>query len=222
MPKYQIFGSKSSEDLDVCFFVDSLDDPKRNHEMVERYKQETKFNTSKPVNANLAIVRNGIIVENFKGSADELNNALFTTYHLHAQVYKKQIQRTVSRDVNSRIVRCARTIVGHFTRTDLRMQTKAALRADVHAQIDLLEKIALKNYSDFGKHGSVIEVYKTFAFQLGMSIALLSGEEVYTKEAIIKLFPELENYLLRKETNSEALQKHLDLFLIMTKKHQTI
>jgi hypothetical protein len=220
-PTYQIFGSKSSEDLDVCFFVESLDDTKRNHQMVEIYKQETEFNTSKPVNANLAIVRNGIVIRNFKGSADELNNALFTTYHLHAQVYKNHVQRTVPRDVNSRIVRCARTLVGHFTRTDLRVQTKAALRAGVNAQIELLEKIVLKNYADFGKNGSVIEVYKTFAFQLGMSIALLSGKEVYTKEAIIELFPELENYLLRKETTSEALQKHLDIFLTMAKKYQS-
>ena len=152
-----------------------------------------------------------------KGSADELNNALFTTYDLHEQVYQNHIQRTVPRILESRIVRCARTLVGHFTRTDLRIQAKAALRADVNMQIELLDTIELKNYTDFGKNGSVIEVYKTFAFQLGMTIALFADVELYTKEAIIKTFPELEHYLLRKEADSEALLKHLELFIMMVK-----
>jgi hypothetical protein len=216
-PSYQIFGSKSSEDLDVCFFVDSLNDTKKNHEVVKMYTAQTVFNTTKPVNANLAIVKNGIVVQNFKGSADELNNALFTTYDLHEQVYQNHIQRTVPRILESRIVRCARTLVGHFTRTDLRIQAKAALRADVNMQIELLDTIELKNYTDFGKNGSVIEVYKTFAFQLGMTIALFADVELYTKEAIIKTFPELGHYLLRKEADSEALQKHLELFIMMVK-----
>ena len=219
-PAYQIFGSKSSEDFDVCFFVDSLDDTKRNHEMVTIYKEQTVFNTSKPVNANLAIVQNGIITENFKGSADELNNALFTTYNLHNQVYKNHIERLVSRNLESRIVRCARTLVGNFTRTDLRISAKAALRADVATQLEFLDAIQLKKYTDFGKHGSVIETYKTLAFQLGMTIALLNDKEVYTKEAIIEIFPELENYLMRKEQNSEALQKHLKLFIMMVKNNK--
>jgi len=217
-PVYQIFGSKSSEDLDVCFFVDSLDDTKRNHEVVKMYTEQTVFNTSKPVNANLAIVKNGVVVQNFKGSADELNNALFTTYDLHDQIFKNHIQRKVSRDLESRIVRCARTLVGNLTRTDLRTQAKAALRADVYTQLDFLAKVELKKYTDFGKHGSVIEIYKTFAFQLGMTIALLADVELYTKEEIMEVFPELENYLLRKEQNSEALQKHLELFIMMVRK----
>ncbi|MFK7749351.1 MAG: hypothetical protein AB8B65_13230 [Kordia sp.] len=216
-PTYQIFGSKSSEDFDVCFFVDSLDDTKRNHEAVKMYAEQTVFNTSKPINANLAIVRNGVIVENFKGSADELNNALFTTYGLHDQVYKNHIKKLVSRNLESRIVRCARTLVGNFTRTDLRAQAKAAIRENVNTQLDFLAQIELKKHTDFGKHGSVIEVYKTMAFQLGMTLALLNNKEVYTKEAIIELFPELENYLLRKEQNSEALQKHIKLFITMVK-----
>lgn len=216
-PTYQIFGSKSSEDLDVCFFVDSLDGIRGNHEVVKMYTAQTNFNTSKSVNANLAIVENGIVIENFKGSADELNNALFTTYNLHNQAYKNHIDRLVSRNLESRIVRCARTLVGNFTRTDLRIQAKAAIREDVDTQLDFLATIQLEKYTDFGKNGSVIEVYKTLAFQLGMTLALLNNKEVYTKEAIIALFPELENYILRKEQNSEALQKHLKLFITLVR-----
>lgn len=219
-PSYQIFGSKSSEDLDVCFFVDNLDHIRGNHDVVKMYTEQIDFNTSKPVNGNLAIIENGIVVENFKGSADELNNALFTTYHLHDQKFKNHIKRLVSRNVESRIVRCTRSLVASFTRTDLRKQSKAALRATVVMQLDFLAQIQLKNYTDFGKHGSVIEIYKSMAFQLGMTIALLSDVEVYTKEGIIKIFPELENYLMRKEENSEALQKHLKLFIMMVRNHK--
>ncbi|WP_420575066.1 hypothetical protein [Kordia sp.] len=217
LPTYQIFGSKSSQDVDVCFFVDSLDGIRGNHEVVKMYTQQVKFNTSKPINGNLAILKNGIIIENFKGSADELNNALFTTYNLHDQVYKNHIQQLVARDVTSRIVRCARSLVASFTRTDLRVASKVALRADVATQIDFLDTIELKNYTDFGKHGSVIEIYKSMAFQLGMTIALMNDIELYTKEEIIATFPELEHYILRKEQNSEVLQKHLKLFITMVK-----
>ncbi|WP_157560128.1 hypothetical protein U8527_19900 [Kordia algicida OT-1] len=216
-PSYQIFGSKSSEDLDVCFFVNSLDHIRGNHDVVKLYTEQMDFQTSKPINGNLAILKNGVVVENFKGSADELNNALFTTYDLHDQEFKNHIKKLVSRDVESRIVRCARSLVASFTRTNLRKQSKTALRSDVATQLDFLAQIQLKNYTDFGKHGSVIEIYKSMAFQLGMTLALLKGIEVYTKEGIIEIFPELENYLMRKEENSEALQKHLQLFIMMTR-----
>lgn len=216
-PTYQIFGSKSSEDLDVCFFVDSLNGIRGNHDVVKMYIEQTVFNTEKPVNGNLAIVKNGVVIENFKGSADELNNALFTTYHLHDQEFKNHIQRLVPRNVASRIVRCARTIVGNFTRTDLRVTAKMALREGLNSQIDLLDTIKLKNHTNFGKHGSVIEIHKTIAFQLGMTIALLNNKEIYTKEEIIKTFPELENYLLRKKQDPEALQKYLGQFVMMAK-----
>jgi hypothetical protein len=217
IPIFQLFGSKSSLDLDVCFFVDSLSDTKRNHEIVKVYAEKTDFNTSKKVNANLAIIKDGIVVENFKGDADELNNALFTTYNLHDQKHENHIQRMVSRNLESRIERCARSLAANFTRTDLRVESKEALKGNLTTKLDFLEQIELEKYTDFGKHGSLIEVYKTMAFQLGITIALMADVELYTKEAIIETFPELENYLLRKEQNSESLEKHLKLFIMMMK-----
>ncbi|WP_299621257.1 hypothetical protein [uncultured Tenacibaculum sp.] len=56
-------------------------------------------------------------------------------------------------------------------------------------------------------------MYKTIAFQLGITLALLESVELYTKESIIEYYPNLEKYLLRKESNVNALQEYLNEFI---------
>ena len=210
---YQIFGSKSSVDLDVCFFVDELNSIQENHETIKAYIEKSNIDTNKVINANLAITEKGIVIACFKGEEDELNNALYQTYEFHSQRFKKRIIRKVNRNVEARIERCLRSLVSYFTRTSLRTKAKEALRGSIKDKVVFLENIRLDKIKDFGKNGSHIEVYKTIAFQLGITLALLESVELYTKESIIQHYPNLENYLLRKESNVNALQKYLDEFI---------
>ncbi|WP_452600245.1 hypothetical protein [Pontimicrobium sp. MEBiC01747] len=214
---YQIFGSENSLDLDVCFYVEALSSINNNHKTVEQLIEAEAFKTLKTVNANLAIVKEGIVVDCFKGIPDELNNALYKTYHLHEQKYERKIQRLVVRDLELRIARCARALVSYFTRTTLRQDAKEALKGTLRDKLLFLEQVELKDFKTFGKHGSVIEVYKSTAFQLGITLALFQDIELYTKDSIITLFPEFKRYLLRASDTSEALQKQLKLFVLLAK-----
>ncbi|WP_299674464.1 hypothetical protein [uncultured Tenacibaculum sp.] len=210
---YQIFGSKSSVDLDVCFFVDELNSIQENHETIKTYIEKSNIDTNKVINANLAIIEKGIVIACFKGEEDELNNALYETYKIHKQQFEKRIIRKVNRNVEARIERCLRSLVSYFTRTEFRVKVKEALRGSIKDKVVFLEGIQLDQIKDFGKNGSQIEVYKTIAFQLGITLALLESVELYTKEGIIEYYPNLENYLLRKESNVNALQEYLDEFI---------
>ena len=215
---YQIFGSESSIDLDVCFFVDDLGTIQENHETIKVNIEKLAFNSDKKVNANLAVVQNGTIESSFKGDEDELNNALFETYHLHAQKFERRICRKVKRNLDARIERCLRSLVSYFTRTLYRVEAKTALRGNTGDKIMFLDSVQLKRVEDFGKNGSVTEVYKSIAFQLGITLALLESVELYTKESILDYYPDLKNYLAREKEDSEVLQVYIIKFIELMKK----
>jgi len=215
---YQIFGSKSSVDVDVCFFVEDLFSINKNHEKVNVCIENSGIQSNKKINANLAILRNGIVVDCFKGEKDELNNALFKTYNLHDQKFENHITKLVDRELDLRVQRCTRSLVSYFTRTVLREEAKKALKGSLRAKIDFLTKIDLNNFTDFGKHGSIIEVYKTIAFQLGITLALFDGIELYTKESIIEQYPELKLYVLRETSNPEFLNEFIKQFVLKARK----
>lgn len=213
MSTYQIFGSATSLDLDICFFVDTLASISENNKVLNQIIETTELPRNKKINGNLGIISEGILIDCFKGTPDELNNALLTTYGLHKQAYKNHIVTTVKRNIDLKLIRCARTLVSYFTRTELRIFSKRALQEDFKEQIDFLKQIRLVEYSDFGKHGTPIEIYKSIAFQLGQTLALFDNNEVYTKESIAEVYPTLTSYLYREEASPDALQILWDRFI---------
>ncbi len=213
MTKYQIFGSETSIDLDVCFFVDTIKSTAENHAKVAELVAQTQFDTDKKVNANLAVVQDGIVLDCFKGIKDELNNSLYETYYLHVQPYESLVTKMVDRDVDLKMIRCARTVVSYFTRTHLRTAAKEALGSDFESKINFLKTIKLNQFTDFGKHGTPIEIYKSIAFQLGQTLALMDDLEVFTKESIAIAYPTLEPYLQRKPVSVFKLQEALEYFV---------
>lgn len=202
---YQIFGSKSSEDFDVCFFVEKIGTIEENKRLLKDRLDPT-INTAKLVNSNLAVIKDGQVSACFKGDSDELNNALFHTYALHQQMHSQQIIRTVERNIPIKIERCLRTVISYFSRTDIRPIVKDVLRKGIHEKVQFLDQLNLKKYTDFGKNGTKIEVYKSISFQLGQTMALLNNKEVFTKEDIAHNYPQLLSYLFRQESDSTALQ----------------
>jgi len=196
--------------------VDALFSINENHEKVNICIENSGIQSNKKINANLAILSNGIVTDCFKGEKDELNNALFKTYSLHEQKFENHIKQLVERNLDLRTQRCARSLVSFFTRTVLREEAKKALKGNLKAKIDFLTKIDLNEFSEFGKHGSIIEVYKTIAFQLGITLALFDDVELYTKEGIIEKYPELKTYLLRIPDNSIFLSELIKIFVERT------
>ena len=176
------------------------------------------FNTNKKenkkINSNLAIINNGVLIDAFKGNTDELNNALFLTYHLHSQDYPNQIKRLLTRDLDLKFLRAARSILSLLTKTNKRAESKIALRSDIQLKVNTLEIIDLTKVDWSNSKMAIVDIKKMLAFQIGQSLALFCEKEVYTKREIGLIFPQLNPYLNRElNTNFNDLQKHLIHFI---------
>ncbi|MBL0287093.1 MAG: hypothetical protein IPQ19_06650 [Bacteroidetes bacterium] len=142
IPIYQIFGSQNSLDIDVVFFVDKIPDTINNAANLCKQYSELLISTSdknKKTNANLAVVQNGNLQDVFKGTVDELNNALFYTYALHEQKHVNQITKLSVRDINLKYLRCARMILSFLTKTTYRGIIKQALNTNIQTKLEVLK-----------------------------------------------------------------------------------
>ncbi|MBE8726804.1 hypothetical protein [Flavobacterium hungaricum] len=219
-PIYQIFGSENSLDVDLVFFVEEM--PETIVEKLSLSKELTdsiKANfPEKVINANLAVCKNGRLIEVYKGTTDELNNSLFYTYGFHQQEYDNQINTLLKRDIDLKFLRSTRMILSFLSKTEYRAAVKSALRSDLEEKIQTLEKIDLNQISSFGKNTNYQDILKSIAFQLGQSISLHEGNELYTKNQIAESFPELRKYLFREENcDCENLQNYLLKFAVILK-----
>jgi hypothetical protein len=165
----------------------------------------------------LAIVENGIVVDCFKGYADELNNALFATYSAHYQAFDNHVFQNVPRNIDLKFLRASRIILSYFTKTILRKEVKKVLREDI------FEKLICLKFLDFTLLDSRMkgreDVLKSIAFQLGQTIALEKGVEIYTKSNLALQFDALEPFLYRKaEISTSILQDFLNTFIQLLEK----
>lgn len=220
-PIYQIFGSENSLDVDLVFFIEEMPET-----ILEKFSLSKKLTESlvpffpeKEINANLAVCKNGHLTQVYKGTTDELNNALFYTYSYHEQKYENQISRHLCRDVDLKFLRSSRMILLFVSKTAYRLLVKNALRGDINEKVIALETINLNRITSFGKEKNNENSIKSIAFQLGQTILLNEGKEVYTKNQIADYIPDLRKQLFRDEkTDSEILQKWLLIYVELLKK----
>ncbi|MFK7031352.1 hypothetical protein V3471_05995 [Flavobacterium oreochromis] len=210
---YQIFGSQDSQDVDVVFFIDKM--PETIQEKLNLSKEysailQPEFPT-KNINPNLAVLENGIVKHVYKGTVDELNNALYYTYGLHNQKFDNQIVKSLPRDIDLKFLRSSRMILSFLSKTKYRIPIKVALRNNLQHKVQVLKEIDLATLANFGKSKNEITILKSIAFQIGQSMALHNGKECYTKSQIADCFPELRSYLAR-EINSDL--SNLQFWLI--------
>ena len=195
--------------MDCMIFVDEIPSTQESHELCEMFDEEIALvtGTQKEVNSNLAVLKNGIIVDTFKGTAEECNNALYDTYDLHDQHFANQIKSKIKRDVELKILRTCRVLLSFWSRSEHRPRVKEALRGDVYKKMEVISSIDIRKIHNIGKNVSYIDYLKVMAFQLGQTLSLIDGVELYTKEDIAKEYPDLEPYLMREGTDSlEALE----------------
>ena len=201
LPRYQFFGSEDSLDVDVVFFVAKM--PESILEKLNLAQSCSQLIGAdfpqKSINTNLACLENGCITKVYKGTADELNNALFYTYNFHKQPFENHIVKLLPRDVNLKFLRSSRMILSFLSKTNYRQLVKTALKSEVQQKIKALEQIDLSTINDFGKGQDKRNAIKSIAFQIGQSLALNNGIECYTKKQIATYFPALLPYLNRME-----------------------
>lgn len=198
---FQLFGSEDSLDYDVMVFVDEIpviiDD---GHTLCKSYNKDlSKILTDKELNTNLAVIKNGIVVNVFKGTPDEVNNSLFYTYDNHEQIHKKFITKVVDRDFDRKLLRVFRNIISYFSRSELRVIIKSALRGDLNEKIEALKLIDFNEIRDINKKDSMTNIYKIISFQYGQLFSLIDDVECdsYTKSGVIKNYADLSNMLRR-------------------------
>ena len=213
LPPFQYFGSGDSQDIDLVFFIETM--PLTITECADKCaifseSHQMLFVSEKKVNSNLVILRGGILTDTFKGNTDELNNALFLTYHLHQQYYPNHIKQLLPRDMDLKFLRAARSILSFLTKTAQREEIKKALRGDIFLKLEVLEKIELSDIDWSNTKMSILDVKKSLAFQIGQTLALFCEQEVCTKTEIGLIFPQLKPYLNRElETDFIDLQSSL-------------
>jgi hypothetical protein len=198
MQYFQI-GSEDSLDKDMLYVVDEI----------PSIAEAKKICDVGEENRNLIKIEDGIVVDCYKGSPDETNNALWMTYSLHPQDFPLPIERKVERIILLKLIRASRIVISYYSRTLYRPEVKAALRS-----YQTLERLKVLAELDFGAEKLSVDAYKSIAFQLGQCLALIEGEELYSKSAISTYFPVLEPYLKRmKTTDFAALHKLRDRLL---------
>lgn len=200
-----IHGSEDSLDIDVHYAFNEM----------PSFNECQEFCSDKDENRNIIVVKDGIVVDCFKGTTDEINNGLIDTYHLHKQDQENIVMFKVKRDNLLKNIRVLRCLLSFCSRTQYRSIVKEALKSSSwKKKVETLKQIDFSSIEDFGKSRVKEDVYKTFAFQLGQAIGLAFGKEFYTKSSVANFYPKLEKYLYReKDADSEDLVKFINVFI---------
>jgi hypothetical protein len=216
---YNIFGSAASFDVDILVPIPAVL-PKHECQKISRAfaQQLAPIYAPKKVDINVctltnwvsAFGREGIVRWTCKGTADEVNNSVLATYHLHEQKYALFITRKLPRDVPLKMTRGIRDLLGLVARdAELRVDIKNAMRANtLRDRLDMLRLIQFSS-ANLGTKDTV-KVWKDVAFQLAQMLGLLVDYdlEIYTKEHAAEQFPSLGHSLERgtiSMSNKEVL-----------------
>lgn len=198
-------GSEDSLDVDVYYVFEEM----------PSFKECQEFCSNKEENRNIIVVKDGVVIDCFKGTVDEINNGLIDTYPLHKQEYYNIVMFKVKRDNLLKIIRVSRCLLSFCSRTQYRSNVKEALKSySWKKKIEVLKQIDFSSIDDFGKSGTKENVYKALAFQLGQAIGLIFGKEFYTKSSVANFYPKLKKYLYReKNTDPKDLINFINTFI---------
>jgi hypothetical protein len=221
------YGSDDSKDQDVVIIIPE--------EIMPQIQEERKTMLNRLVsdyqkewNATLATIENGYLKDTIypKSWIDSLNNALFTTYYLHPQVYENPIRGLVKRNKLLAIYKTARTTLALLTRTHLRAEIRPIINGihQFHLKIKALKIVNLTEIADFNQKNTKNEdIWKTFAFYIGQNISLIENNiEIYTKKDLLLYHPSLENLIYRRAITPQdksVLQTYLTHWIAMAENY---
>lgn len=197
--EYNIFGSSSSQDYDIMVRVPEV--PKNKElckTLCQAYETVLKdFYMDKDINVNICDVLideddNTYIADVFKGTPDECNNSVLSTYLLHKQSCQLLVTKSVERNIPLKIARATRIILTFLSRTPFRAQIKQALKEkNFHTQYTILNNFNFDavSASDLAaKNLSMYDFKKKTAFQFCQVLGLLEGVEIYDKLDCYKMY----------------------------------
>ena len=202
-----IHGSGDSIDIDVHYVVD---------EQPSFQEAKAFCDADLSENRNIITIKDGIVTDCYKGTADEINNGLLATYGLHPQEYPLLVTHRVERNKPLKYIRAIRIILSHLSRSQYRPEVKLALRSGWNERLDILDKIDLTkiDFSTLNKHLKDVDILKVITFQLGQCMLLRNGIDVYTKAKIAEHYEPLRHFLYRETPiDIETLDHLLHYFI---------
>ena len=202
-------------------FVDSIPESKEDSKslceyyniLIDRLFSENGI-PHKELNCNIAVIKDGIVANVFKGTTDEVNNSMLLTYDNFTQFHKNKIERLIPRDVDLKLLRAFRIILSFLSRSYLRESVKKSLRGTLQEKIDTLLLFDFGQMIDTGnKNVTSDNFYKALSFQIGQVLGLRDGLELYSKEDIYNTYSGLESFLMRDVTNYDfsELSHYVDI-----------
>lgn len=205
---YYFFGSPDSLDIDVL-----IDHPGSWENAIQDIQQQHPV--TKEWNIGLITINDDRIVKTMpkKGTPDAVHNSLYYTYKHHRgrQVYELPLKAPVTRHLLLAIDGCIKNLLVTVGTSDLKefykKNFRKAMRSGIWSdRLDLLLKWPYYElyYEDPSK---CIAIYKSLAFDVGQTLSLLDGVELYTKSEVINAHPELADIIGRKSCDLSSTLK---------------
>jgi len=230
---WMVYGSASSQDCDVFALIESADRFQGKPHLASNLcafiqnllVQSGSLHSAgdKKISVNVGVLdkQTHKLSWAFKGAADETNNSIFYTYHLHAHLQKHplMIKGVLPIDVKARTMRGLRLIISAITRTNYRVETKRALKENtVLSKVKVLRGIQIETMTlAQNVKMTLVEILKTIAFKVGHTLALhlFPEKELVTKEDIAQVFPDLATFLFRQGNATTVDLQKLDILIQM-------
>lgn len=188
-----VHGSADSVDKDIVYVLDKIPE----------YGKCKGFCATLEGNPNLIVIKDGVVEWCYKGSVDEVNNGLFTTIPLHPENKVNPIKRMVDRNLCLKVIRATRGIISHLSRSQYREEIKSSLRGSLEERLEIIKMIADNmetiDFDSLNHNMSGADILKLIAFQVGQTLSLIDGVELYTKKDIVNYLPVLGDFLYREK-----------------------
>lgn len=207
------FGSKDSLDDDYCFIVDKIGTISECKAFCGKIESDYPIE----INSNLIVIKDGIVVDCYKGTPDEVNNSIYHTFHLHKQeIFPNPVEREMERNIDVKIERACRIICSFLSRTENRADVKIALKNGYPSTLGIIKRTNFTFITDFNKNNArTIDIHKTIMFQMVQVLCLLSGFEIYTKKKCAIYYPTCSGIIYRLENpmNGYILEAYKKYFV---------
>lgn len=199
---YNIFGSEDSLDYDIMVYVEDIPSIVMCKKWCKEYEEElSKIYTDKPIDVNLAVVKDNMIVDVYKGFPAECNDMIYWTYKRHEQTYACMVSEVVGLTdeyIHTKVARTVRILISSLSRTVHRPMIKKALKGTFMDQLCILSMISLDSVNILHNKHSNEEVRKHLAFHVGQCIGVLDGMQLFSKSSIGDHYHLLKPYLERE------------------------
>ncbi|MNJ83890.1 hypothetical protein D3C87_13190 [compost metagenome] len=207
---YYFFGSKDSIDIDVLIVHPESKGLESDFFLIKQINQDHPVSGS--WNINIIQINDGVVINSIpsKGSPDSVNNSLYETYHLHEQKYPFPLKTKVQRNISLAIEKCLVVIFTFYKKTNHSEFYKLIPKGIKNGEVNLEDRLLFLEKIDFNVLPYEEDIknknaFKSLAFQIGQTISLLDGIEIYTKQKLIAHHPDLEVIIKRISTGKSNL-----------------